>query len=252
VHWDLFLGPAPYRPFNLNRFHYGWHFYWDTSTTDMGNSGVHQIDVARWGLNKQVHPTKVHCAGGLFQWDSDQETPNVQTAILEYEDGTLLEIELTNLYTHANGGIRGTGNFFYTTKGYLTSANGYQAFNGDFIPQTPDVDEAGINKRASNVSFPKRNYQAGLVITEMENKVQTVSHFQNFIDCMRSRNWQNLFCDIWHGHMSTTICHLANISYRTGRKLSFNPYSERFINDDDANTYLTREYRYPYVLPDNV
>lgn len=60
VHWDLFLGPAPYRPFNLNRFHYGWHFFWDTSTSDMGNSGVHQIDVARWGMNKRIHPVSVH------------------------------------------------------------------------------------------------------------------------------------------------------------------------------------------------
>lgn len=252
VHWDLFLGPAPYRPFNLNRFHYGWHFFWDTSTTDMGNSGVHQLDVARWGLNKQVHPVKVHCAGGLYQWDSDQETPNVQTAIFEYADGTLLEVELTNLYTHPNGGIRGTGNFFYTTRGYMTSANGYETFTGEFIPKTPDVDSAGINNHAANVSFPERNYKPGPRMSELADKIQTVSHFQNFVDCVRSRRWQDLYCDILQGHLSTSICHLANISYRTGRKLMFNPYSERFVDDDDANSYLTREYRYPYVVPEKV
>ncbi|MCC6862587.1 MAG: Gfo/Idh/MocA family oxidoreductase, partial [Bryobacterales bacterium] len=66
VHWDLFLGPAPYRAFTLNRFHYGWHFFWDTSTTEVGNNGVHAIDVVRWGLQKNEHPVKIHCAGGLY------------------------------------------------------------------------------------------------------------------------------------------------------------------------------------------
>jgi predicted dehydrogenase len=247
VHWDLFLGPAPYRPFNMNRFHYGWHFFWDTSTADMGNTGVHLIDVSRWGMNKRVHPVKVHCAGGLYVWDSDQETPNVQTASVEYADGSIMDIEVTNLYTQPIGGILGTGNFFYTSEGYLSSANGYEAVRGQFVPRTPDVDADGINHHASNVSFPARKYTPRTNMSEWEGKVETI-----FIDCVRSRRWQDLYCDILDGHMSTSICHLANISFRTGRKLEFNPHVEKFVNDDDANGYLTRQYRHPYILPKEV
>lgn len=252
VHWDLFLGPAPYRPFNMNRFHYGWHFFWDTSTADMGNTGVHRIDVARWGMNKRIHPVKVHCAGGLYVWDSDQETPNVQTAIVEYADGSCMDIEVTNLYTNPIGGILGTGNFFYTNKGYMSSANEYEAFKGEFIPRSPDVDADGVNQHASNVSFPDRKYTPVITMEKWEGKVETVNHFENFIDCVRSRRWQDLYCDILEGHMSTSICHLANISFRTGRKLEFNPHAEKFVNDDDANGYLTRQYRHPYILPKEV
>ena len=89
VHWDLFLGPAPYRPFNPNRFHYNWHWFWDTGTTDMGNQGVHEMDKARWGMNKRVHPVRIHGTGGYFVWDSDQETPNTQITTFEYEDGKI-------------------------------------------------------------------------------------------------------------------------------------------------------------------
>lgn len=102
VHWDLYLGPTPYRPFTLNHFHYGWHFFWDTSTTDVGNTGVHHFDAARWGLNKSVHPVKVHSTGGYYVWDSDQETPNFQVGTLEYADGAILDFTTCNLYAPPN------------------------------------------------------------------------------------------------------------------------------------------------------
>ena len=87
VNWDLYVGPAPYRAFTLNRFHYGWHYFWDFSTTEVGNNGVHTLDVVRWGLAKQVHPVKIHCTGGQFVDKSDSEVPNVQVGTYEYEDG---------------------------------------------------------------------------------------------------------------------------------------------------------------------
>ena len=68
VHWDLYLGPTKYQPFSVNHFHYGWHFFWDTSTTDIGNSAVHSLDVARWGMGKGVHPVKIHSWGGMYVW----------------------------------------------------------------------------------------------------------------------------------------------------------------------------------------
>ncbi|MDA2924779.1 Gfo/Idh/MocA family oxidoreductase [Acidobacteria bacterium AH-259-L09] len=252
VHWDLFLGPAPYRPYNLSRFHYGWHFFWDTSTSDMGNSGVHQIDIARWGMNKRVHPVSVHCTGGVYLWDSDQETPNVQLATFEYADGKILDVELTNLFTNEVAGMRGTGNIFYTSKGYVTSNNGWETFRAEFKPREGDITRAGVSERVTNVSFPERIYERGRAIKDLVDAKNEESHFENFIDCMRSRRWQDLHADILEGHLSTTLCHLANISYRTGRKLTFNPYSERFVNDDDANSYLTRDYRHPYALPEKI
>jgi predicted dehydrogenase len=89
VHWDLYLGPTPYRAFTPNRFHYGWHFFWDTSTTDVGNTGVHYVDAARWGMGKRVHPVKIHSTGGYYIWESDQETPNFQVGTFEYADGSI-------------------------------------------------------------------------------------------------------------------------------------------------------------------
>ena len=93
-----------------------------------------------------------------------------------------------------------------------------------------------------------------LKLEEVKPPVDTLErlHFGNWVDCIRTRKWQDLNADILEGHMSTAMMHLGNISYRTGRKLQFNPVSERFVNDEDADTYLTRIYRPPYVVPDDV
>ena len=249
VHWDLFLGPAPYRAFNINRFHYGWHFFWDTSTTDIGNTGVHRLDVLRWGLGKQTHPVKVHCFGGVYVWDSDQQTPNVQNASFEYEDGRIMEVELTNLYTPPFDGVRSSADVLYTTEGYVSSAQGWNAVRGEFTPRD-EASAAGVDESMNNVSFPDRNYVPGPAIAAPEG--EEVSHFENFVEAVRSRRREDLFCEIEEGHLSTVLAHLANISYRTARKLIFDPATETFPGDEEANSYLTREYREPYVLPEKV
>jgi len=246
VNWDLYLGPSPYRAFTPNRFHYGWHFFWDTSTTDIGNTGVHHLDVARWGLGKKTHPVKVHSAGGVYVWDSDQETPNFQIGSLEYPDGSILDFELTNLYSPPGQ----ASEVFYTSEGYLTAAEGWKTMRGTFTPRQPDISPAGVNERANNASFPKTSYEPGPAIDEAGEP--KASHFENFIDCVRSRKAEDLHCDILEGHMSATLCHLANISFRAGRKLAFNPDTEKFVGDEEANRMLTRKYREPYVLPDKV
>ena len=249
VHWDLYLGPAPYRAFTLNRFHYGWHFFRDTSTTEIGNNGVHYLDVARWALGQSVHPLKIHCAGGRFADDSEQETPNVQTATFEYADGTLLEIDMTTLYSPTFGGTR-MGAFFYTPEGYVASTDNWSAVRGEFTPGTrPDLP-SGVSLRATNLSFPKIAYHPGPEIPDLEEK--EVSHFENFIAAVRSRKREDLHCEIEDGHLSTSLCHLANISFQTGRKLVFDPATETFPGDEEANRRLTREYREPYVVPDSV
>ncbi len=245
VHWDLYLGPTPYRPFTLNRFHYGWHFFWDTSTTDVGNTGVHYVDAARWGLNKPVHPVKVHSTGGYYIWDSDQQTPNFQVGTFEYADGTILDFTTNNLYAPPNE----DANTYFTTEGYLTGGSRWQAFRGKFDPRPGDIAPSGVSERATNASFPKATYAPVPIDASAEAHV---SHFENFISCVRSRKREDLYCEILEGHLSSTLCHLANISYRLGRKLVFDPQSETFAGDVEANTLLTRKYRAPFVLPDRV
>ena len=103
VDYDLWLGPAPKRPFNRNRFHYNWHWHWEYGNGDTGNQGPHQFDIARWGLNKQEHPIKVSSVGGYFGDPSSQETPNVHTSLFEYADGTILEFATRGDHTNDEG-----------------------------------------------------------------------------------------------------------------------------------------------------
>ena len=231
VNWDMFLGPAPYRPFNKNRFHYNWHWYWDTSTSELGNNGTHSVDRLRWGMNKRTHPVEVECMGDFFVWDSDQEIPNLQTAMFRYDDGTFIQMEVRSLFTNAEAGLK-SGSFFYGSEGWM------QLGHTEFKTFFGTKDEPGPSMSSDDL-VPKFE---GL----------DVPHFTNFIDCMRSRRWQDLNADILEGHLSTSMAHIGNIAYRTGRKLKFNPTAEKFIDDDDANSYLTRTGRYPYILPDEV
>jgi predicted dehydrogenase len=123
LNYDLWLGPAAYRPYNEKKGHYNWHWHWDTGNGDTGNQGPHQFDIARWGLNKKVHPVKVQSMGGIFGFtpqECSQETPNTQTSVFEYGDGKILEFETRGRYTNheANLGVK-IGNIFYGTYGWM-------------------------------------------------------------------------------------------------------------------------------------
>jgi len=247
VHWDLYLGPTPYRPFSLNHFHYGWHFFWETSTTDIGNTGVHHLDLARWGLGKRVHPVKVNSGGGFYVWDAEQQTPNFQTATIEYADGSIIDMTVNNAY-----GPSSPWNVFYTTQGYVSGSNEsskWETVRGTFTSRKRDTGSP-VSEAATNASFPTASYTPGPSIES--DREHTVSNFQNFIDCVRSRKQEDLYCNVLEGHMSATLCHLSNISYRLGRRLVFNPETERFVGDEEANRYLTRQYRQGYEVPERV
>ncbi len=233
VNWDLFLGPAPYRPFNKNRFHYNWHWYWDTATSEFGNNGIHFMDKILWGMRKDVHPKKIHSCGGFYVWDSDQEIPNLQTGTFEFEDGKIMELEVRSLFSNYEEGEKG-GCFFYGSKGWMhLGGRSFEVYLG-----------------TENESGPSMK-QSDLELSEYD-KAEIDPHFVNFLDCMRSRKWQDLNADILKGHMSTAMMLMGNTAYRTGRKLIFNGNAEKFISDADANTYLTRQYRHPYVMPDKI
>jgi predicted dehydrogenase len=243
VDWDTFLGPAPYRPFNENRFHYKWHWFWDTGNGDLGNQGIHQADIARWALNKRTHPVRIHGIGNYFVWDSDQETPNIQHIAFEYDDGSVLQFEVSGLATNSEGGIK-IGNLIYGSKGWMSMEN--EEIGGS------QVRYGEINILPSGYSSYKE--EAGPVFSNEapETADAVKAHFQNFIDCVKSRKWQDLNADILEGHLSSSLCHLGNITCRLKRTLQFNPHSEKFINDDEADSYLTKMYRAPYKLPEKV
>ena len=216
VNYDMWLGPAPKRPFNRNRYHYKWHWFWDYGTGDMGNDGVHQIDIARWGLGVEL-PKAVTCSGGQLFYDDDHQTPDTQVATFEYDDVYLMyEMRLWTPYSlegHDNG------NIFYGDKGTMS-----------------------IGRRGWQVTFKDGKEGPG---GGRDGK----SHAENFIKAVRSRKAGDLSAGVEEGHHSAALCHLANIAMRLGRRLKFDANAERFVGDDEANSYLTKEYRKGYELP---
>lgn len=243
VNWDQFLGPAPYRPFNENRFHYKWHWFWDTGNGDFGNQGIHQADIGRWALNQSGHPVKIQGVGKYFIYDSDQETPNIQHLEFEYEDGNILQFEVRGLPTNAEAEIK-IGNLVYGSGGWMKMANEEDDGSQSFLSKIA-LTPSGFSSYAEEKG-PGFENDAGI------DSNAVVSHFTNFIDCVRSGRWQDLNADIEEGHISTSLCHLGNIACRLQKPLHFDPHSETFINDEEADAYLTRAYRSPYLLPEKV
>jgi predicted dehydrogenase len=229
VDYDMWLGPAPRRPFNRNRFHYNWHWHWDYGNGDTGNQGPHQFDVARWALNKQEHPVRVRSVGGYFgETPTSQETPDTQTTMYEYADGTVLEFATRGEFTNDEGGQK-IGALVYGSKGWLW------------------VDEAG---RWQSYLGPKseRGPGAEQPVRPPAPAAPESRHYQNFVDAIRADNPSLLTCNILEGHLTSTLPHLANISYRVGRALTFDGKSETFVNDREADRLLTREYRKGFEL----
>jgi predicted dehydrogenase len=229
VEWDLFLGPAPLRPFNELRFKYNWHWFWDTGNGDIGNNGVHQMDVARWGLGVGL-PVRASSTGGKYVYDDDQETPNTQLASFDYGDKELT-LEVRGLPTGGEAGMTNPwGNLsatvFYGADGYMTlDDGGYRIYRGEKL-QLADERQGAADG--------------------------TTEHIANFLDAVRQRRPELLRSGIEEGAASTDLCHFANISYRVRRTLEFDAAIGRFRGDDEANALLTRAYRHPYIVPDRV
>jgi len=243
VNWDAFLGPAPYRPFNMNRFHYKWHWFWDTGNSDLGNQGIHQADIGRWALAKYTHPVRIKGIGNYFIWNSDQETPNIQILEFEYEDGTILHFEVRGLGTNAEAGLR-IGNLIFGSKGWMSMASEEVGKCETFYSDIK-LMESGFS---SYKEEPGPVFSSG----DPETSDSVLNHFTNFIECVRSRRWQDLNADILEGHLSSSLCHLGNIACRLKRTLRFNAHAETFVNDSEADSYLSKNYRSPYTLPHQV
>jgi predicted dehydrogenase len=225
VQYDLWLGPAPERPFNENHFHYHWHWFWEYGTSDLGNTAVHSLDALRWLIGKQEHPRTAYSIGGLYEAgeSTDQKTPNTQYAAYQYGDGTELHCDLRNWYS---GPPEAQGLYVYGSKGWMK-----------------------VGDDRAQVYLGKKN-EPGPAITADEKRNDGQAHFENFIECVRSRRADALNATIEDGHFSTALCHLGNISYRLRRSLTFEGNAERFVGDSEADALLTRSYRAPYTLPE--
>lgn len=255
VNWDMFLGPAPLRPFNRLRFKYNWHWFWDTGNGDIGNQGVHEIGICRWGLGDPQWPKTAVAQGGKYVYTDDQETPNTLLASYDY-GGREIVFEVRGLLTGGEGlpvmrrpgpPAAGAvappsspapiatapragaplniliGDLFYGAEGWAAmSDSGFQAFKGE-------SNELVMDER------PEKGQDA------------TKLHMQNFLAACRSRNAKELHDGLENAYQSASLCHLANISYRVGRQLILEP-GPRFVNDAEANKLITREYRKPYVV----
>jgi predicted dehydrogenase len=255
IDYGLWSGPAPIKPLMRKHLHYDWHWIWEYGNGDLGNQGIHQMDVARWGLGKNELAKSVISVGGRFGYVDDGQTANTQICLFDYGDSELI-FEVRGLKTDPYKNAR-VGNVFHCAEGYMVlgSYEGAIAFdpNGQVI----------------------KKFGGG------------GDHFGNFVQAVRSRKMEDLHADILEGHLSSALCHLGNISYRlgkpepfsqkshafgddkeayetlarmeehlkansvpldatsyqVGRKLAFDAKSEKFVHDKEANALLTREYR---------
>ena len=262
VNYDMWCGPAPMDPLFRPKLHYDWHWVWSTGNGDLGNQGIHQVDVARWGLGVNQLSNAVYSYGGRIGYVDAGETANTQVCAFDYGDKSLI-FEVRGLKTDSYQGAK-VGNVFHGSEGYvvLTSYNSGAAFN-----------------------------LKGEKVAEFGGSGGDQIHFDNFIDAVRSRKHTDLNADILEGHLSSALCHLGNISLRMGEKIAagdvkgrlqgeaatetadrflshlndnklsptteiwfgpnlpFNPETETFVNNSAADAMLTRDYRAPYVVP---
>lgn len=261
VDYNLWLGPAPEKALTRRRLHYDWHWFWDYGNGDLGNQGIHEMDKARWGLNKNTLSNSVFSLGGRFLWNDCGETANTQISWFDYGDCQLV-FEVRNMPSKDFMGVN-VGNIWHGTEGYVVSTN----------------------------------YSSGVAFTPTGDVIRKFngggSHFGNFIKAVKSRKHTDLNADCEDGHLSSALCHLGNISYqlgkertyspgtqldldkdgqetlartmeylqenkvstdalplRVGRRLKFDPKTERFPNDTEANTLLSRDYRKGFVVPE--
>jgi len=269
INYDLWSGPAPILPLTRQKLHYDWHWQWAYGNGDLGNQGIHQMDLCRWALQVTQLSNSVLSYGGRFGYTDAGETPNTQLVIHDFGGGKTLVFEVRGLET------------------------------GEY-----KKSKVGIIVEGSEGYLVMSSYSDGTVFDKGGNAQKEFKgggdHYDNFIKAVRNRKIDDLNADILQGHLSSALCHLGNISYRLGRQvgtselqerlkslsvsdnsaetldrtishladnkvaisdqtrfqvgdvLKFDPQTETFPGNDAANAQLTREYRAPFVVPSKV
>ena len=222
VDYDLWQGPAPEGQFTENRFHYNWHYLWDFGNGDIGNQGVHQMDICRWGLDVK-YPTKITSGSGMYLFDDDKEVPNVINSTFTFPDagemGKMMVFDVRPWMTNDEKGAK-VGVIFYGSEGYIVidSYTHYQSYLGKDEEKGPGKNQGG-------------------------------DHYANFIEDVRAHDPSILNAPIEEGHYSSALCHLGLASARLGRTLEFDGEKEDYVGDSEASAMISRNYRAPYEVP---
>ena len=210
LNYELWEGPAPHRPFKDNYLHYTWHWFWHWGNGELGNNGVHSIDVCRWGLEVD-YPVRVSSSGGRYRYDDDQETPDTHTVGFEFTDKKLITWEGLSCNTAPGGAAFDI--VFYGEKGSLMLKDGGYTLHD---PKGKELEKFPATKDGMN------------------------AHLNNWLSAIREDTPLN--SEIEEGHKSTLLCHLGNIAHRTGRALKCDPKDGKILDDADAMKLWTREY----------
>jgi predicted dehydrogenase len=265
--FNIWLGPAPEQPYHHNLVHYNWHWFWDFGNGEIGNQGVHQMDIARWAIAGGTLPASVISLGGRFGYEDQGQTPNTQMAVFDYGD-TKLVFEVCGLVEGKSKARQKVANELYCEDGMITKGKFHPKGGGEPQP-----------------------------LAKFETKIRPGGHLENFLAAVRSRKVEDLNADVLEAHYSSALCHLANISYRLGKvanfqaaretlgdnpvvrdtlkaieanlaegnglavdklplrigpMLRFDAKTEKFVDNAAADELLTRPYRKPFVVPQTV
>lgn len=227
--FDRWLGPAPERPYNKNRVHYLFRFFWDYSGGQQTNFGAHHLDIAQWGLGMdESGPVSVE-GTAEFHPKGWYETPDKTVIKYQYANGVTM-----NCYQTPGTESKKQGTEFVGEKGSLFVWRGGIRGSSAEVFDSVDVPQPLV-RDGKLISLPSE-----------EKRYANYAHIQDFIDCIKSRNKPS--ADISIGHRSATVCHLGNIAVRTGKKIRWNPKSETVEGDAEVAKWLTKEYRKPYQL----
>ena len=217
--YDLWVGPGKWRPYSKRHVHYNWHWTWDFGNGEIGNQGIHELDMLQWGLGVTL-PDQVVSSGGRYIWDDHRETPEMLTTLLQFKKERKMA-EVAVRFWHSNHETRSAnGNIFYGSDGYLVVSgyNKWEIFRG----RKPELVESG----------------------EAPTK-----HFENFIKAVRSRKAADQNGPVESAHHSAALAHLGNIAFQRGKILEFDRDANRFSNDEKANGMLTKSYREGFEVP---
>ncbi len=216
--FDLWCGPAADNGYKKNLLPYHWHWRWNYGTGESGNNGIHALDIARWGMGMEA-PETVCCGGGKYYFDDDQETPDTQLATFDFKDGAIQWEHRTWSRRGIEGESFGIG-FYGSEACLITNGSGWTIYRGKKVIETHKGAE------------------------------RELAHLGNFLECLGSREKPN--ADIEICHRSTTLCHLANIAWRTRSTLKFDGKTETIVGNPEANALLGRTYRKGFELPEIV
>lgn len=230
--YDLWVGPAPFVPFQANRGHYTWHWWYNFGTGDAGNDGVHELDIARWGLGVESLPTRVAALGGKYVHDDDQQFPDTMTAVFEYEASAT-----PTPAAQASMPDAGTKQLIFELRLWSTNYPENVDNGCEFIGTEGRML---LSKRGKFSIHGPRNKRLEKEIAESLGG-SVADHQRNFIEAIRGQ--AEAAADAATAHHSAALPHLANISTRLGRSFALDPQTEQVVDDAEANIMLGREYR---------